>query len=282
LTSLLKKGVTFLWTDECTQALERLKKIVTLETVLVPPDQDRQFILEVDASQFATGTILYQADRKMTDHKGNPILRPCGYHSQMFFTTEQHYPIYDREFLAVIRGLKHWDYLLKCAKHLVLVIMDHANLTYYHHPHKIGQRVAGYIAEYEQYDIQLAYRPGMSNQADALLRQPDYAPDPYNNELVIALPEHLFIPPNTPVIRLQTRPFRARTLCLNAAGITNNNNDNPGINSGFIQINSIQDDNLNTDIETDIIHLQSIAKNRLTLESWRAQFNIEHRPGDLW
>jgi hypothetical protein len=40
LTNLLKKGVSFLWTDECTQALERLKGIVTSEPVLVPPDQE--------------------------------------------------------------------------------------------------------------------------------------------------------------------------------------------------------------------------------------------------
>jgi RNase H-like domain found in reverse transcriptase len=124
----------------------------------------------VDASQFATGAILYQADKKMTDRKGNPILQPCGYHSQTFSTTEQRYPIYNREFLTVIRGLKHWDYLLKCARHPVLVITDHANLTYYRHLHKISQQVAGYIAEYEQYDIQLAYRPGASNRADALSR----------------------------------------------------------------------------------------------------------------
>jgi RNase H-like domain found in reverse transcriptase len=244
--------------------------------VLIPPDQDQQFILEVDTSQFMTGAILYQVDKKMTDHKGNLILRPCGYHSQTFSAMEQHYPIYDREFLAVIRGLKHWDYLLKCAKHPVLVIMDHANLTYYRHPHKIGQCVVGYIAEYEQYDIQLAYQPGASNRADALSRHPDYAPDPYNDEPVIALPEHLFVPPNTPVIQLQTRPFRARTLCLDAAGLTNNDENNLGTNSNFIQINSIQDDNLNTDIETDVIHLQSIAKNRPTLKSWHTQFNIEH------
>jgi hypothetical protein len=282
LTNLLKKGVSFLWTDECTQALERLKGIVTSEPVLVPPDQERQFILEVDASQFATGAILYQADKKMTDRKGNPILRPCGYHSQTFSATEHRYPIYDREFLAVIRGLKHWDYLLKCAKHPVLVITDHANLTYYRHPHKIGQRVAGYIAEYEQYDIQLAYRPGASNRADALSRRLDYAPDPYNNEPVIALPEHLFVPLNTPVINLQTRPFRARTICLDATGFINEDDDNLWDNSEFVQINSVQDDNLNTDIETEVIHLQTIQKNRPLLESWRAQFNIEHHPGDLW
>jgi len=119
LTNLLKKTSPFLWTEECTTALTTLCDIVTLEPVLIPPDQDRQFILEVDASQYATGAILYQADKTMTDRKGKPILQPCGYHSQMFSATEQRYPIYDWEFLAVIRGLKHWDYLLKCAKHPV-------------------------------------------------------------------------------------------------------------------------------------------------------------------
>ena len=102
------------------------------------------------------------------DWKGKLILCPCGYHSQTFSTTEQCYPIYDHKFLAVIYGLKHWDYLLKCAKYPILVITNHTNLIYYQHPHKIGQRVAGYIGKYEQYDIQLAYWPGTSNHADAL------------------------------------------------------------------------------------------------------------------
>src|SRR6266850_3147492 len=154
LTNLLKKTTAFDWTPACTTALITLHDIITSEPVLVPPDQDRQFFLEVDASQYATGAILYQADKKLTDCKGKPILWPCRYHSQTFSAMEQQYLIYDREFLAVIRGLKHWDYLLKCAKHSVLVITDHANLTYYRHPHKIGQRIARYIGKYKQYNIQ--------------------------------------------------------------------------------------------------------------------------------
>jgi hypothetical protein len=126
--------------------------------------------------------ILFQADRKLKDRKGNPILRPCEYHLQTFSATEQHYPIYDQEFLAIINGLRHWDYLLKGAAHPIIVIMDHTNLQYYRHPHKIGPCIAGYIAEREQYDIQIAYCPGSTNRADAESRRPDYAPDPYNDE----------------------------------------------------------------------------------------------------
>jgi len=50
LTNLLKKSMTFDWTPACTMALVALCDIITSEPVLVPPDQERQFILEVDAS----------------------------------------------------------------------------------------------------------------------------------------------------------------------------------------------------------------------------------------
>src|SRR5580698_6892867 len=171
ITDLLKKGVEFLWTDKCRKALQRLKDIVTSEPVLVPPRQDEQFIPEVDASQYTTGAILYQADPKLKDQKGNPLLRPCRYHAQTFLATEQRYPIYNREFLAIIRGLIHWDYLLQAPRPApMIIITDHANLQYYRHPHKIGPRVAGYISTMEEYPIALMYKPGKTNRADALSR----------------------------------------------------------------------------------------------------------------
>jgi RNase H-like domain found in reverse transcriptase len=67
-------AILFFWTEECRNALQKLKGIVTLEPVLVPPRQEDQFILEVDASQYTTGAILYQADPELKDRKGNPLL----------------------------------------------------------------------------------------------------------------------------------------------------------------------------------------------------------------
>ena len=84
---------------------------------------------------------------------------------------EQNYPIYDCKYLAMMRGLEHWDYLLHGPKDedkLTIVITDHANLQYYHHPHKIGPRVVGYIGKWEEYPIKLMYKPGKTNRADAL------------------------------------------------------------------------------------------------------------------
>jgi hypothetical protein len=67
LTNLLKKDLTFTWILECTEALDHLIHIVTSEPVLIPPNTSRQFILEVDASQYATGAILFQANKKLMD-----------------------------------------------------------------------------------------------------------------------------------------------------------------------------------------------------------------------
>jgi RNase H-like domain found in reverse transcriptase len=62
LTSLLKKNQPFIWTDKCTAALNKLITIVTSDLVLHHPDHAKQFELEVDASQYAIGAILYQCN----------------------------------------------------------------------------------------------------------------------------------------------------------------------------------------------------------------------------
>jgi RNase H-like domain found in reverse transcriptase len=155
----------------------RLIGLVTSEPVLIPSDLDQQFILYVDASQFTTGAILYQADKERRDRRGNPLLRPIGFHSQTFSKMEQNYPIYNRELLAVIRGLRCWKHLLQNSTYPVLIITDHANLQYYREPHKLGPRVNGYVAELADYHIQLVYKPGVVNRADALSRRPDLVPE---------------------------------------------------------------------------------------------------------
>ncbi len=58
LTTLLKKDIPFTWTEDCAGSLETLIEVITSHPILVAPDQDQQFELEVDASQFALGAIL--------------------------------------------------------------------------------------------------------------------------------------------------------------------------------------------------------------------------------
>jgi hypothetical protein len=121
-----------------------------------------------------------------------------------------------------MRGLEHWDHLLRGPKdHKTIVITDHANLQYYRHPHKIGSCISGYIAKREEYPITLMYKPGITNRADGLSRRPNFAPDTHNDDPIIALPADLFTPTNTPILHLETlsksalnTPTRCRALAL--------------------------------------------------------------------
>ena len=66
-------------------------------------------------------------------------------------------------------------------------------------PHKIGPRVAGYLLEREQYNILLEYKPGATNRADALSRQPDYeGPNEINNNVTVWL-DHYFCDKHTSI-----------------------------------------------------------------------------------
>jgi RNase H-like domain found in reverse transcriptase/Reverse transcriptase (RNA-dependent DNA polymerase) len=140
LTQLLKKDKKFEWTDECTRALNELIGIVTSDPVLHRPNYDLPFTLEVDASQYTTGAILYQPN-----DKGR--LCPVGYHSHTLNPAEQGYDVHDRELLAVMRGLRQWRHLLLSSSFTTTMITDHANLRYYRQPQKINRRVARYLAD---------------------------------------------------------------------------------------------------------------------------------------
>ena len=68
LNNLLKKGTKWLWGMEEIGAFEKLKKQICKEPVLLQPDQKKPFEVEVDASNYACGTVLMQHNDKNTLH----------------------------------------------------------------------------------------------------------------------------------------------------------------------------------------------------------------------
>jgi len=59
IVELTKKGTSFEWMEEQRQALETLIQKVTTALVLVYPDLERPFKMEVDTSAYAVGAILF-------------------------------------------------------------------------------------------------------------------------------------------------------------------------------------------------------------------------------
>ena len=99
LTNLTKKDTPFKWTPECRKALDTLIERVTSDPVLWHPDPNAPFELQVDASDFALGSILFQRDK-------NGKRRAVAYHSRALIAVERNYGISDKELLAIVEGLK--------------------------------------------------------------------------------------------------------------------------------------------------------------------------------
>jgi len=80
------------------KAFNKLKRIFTSKLVLAALDLDKEFRIEADASNYATGGVL---SMKCSDEKWKPV----AFISKSLSDTERNYEIYNKEMLAVVRYL---------------------------------------------------------------------------------------------------------------------------------------------------------------------------------
>ncbi len=164
--------------------------MVLTDPTLQQPDITKPFQLEVDASAFATGTILSQKDDRGKS-------RAISFHSKTFTEAEWNYNIHNRELLAVVCGLDNWQHLLASSSHPIVILTDHKNLQYYCNPQCINRCVAHYLPKLVDYNFQLVHQPGTANKADALSRRPNFYEGPNDNDDITVLPQTLFIDATT-------------------------------------------------------------------------------------
>ena len=124
---LLRKDERFEWTPEWQDAFDTLKQCFTESPVLLMPNSLKPFVLETDASLFASRAVLRQQDNNGDWH-------PCAYLSKSFNDTECNYNIWDRELLAVVRALTEWWDYLQGSLHTVTLLSNHQNLAYFRKP----------------------------------------------------------------------------------------------------------------------------------------------------
>ncbi|EGO04961.1 hypothetical protein SERLA73DRAFT_24707, partial [Serpula lacrymans var. lacrymans S7.3] len=124
LNDLTKKDLVWQWGAKEQEAFDKLKQAFTTAPILAFPELDKEFRLETDSSDFATGAVL---SIKCPDD----LWRPCAYLSHSLSPTERNYQIYDKEMLAIIRALEHWRHYLEGARHQFEIWTDHKNLEYF-------------------------------------------------------------------------------------------------------------------------------------------------------
>ncbi len=164
LTALTSPKVPF-WNSQAQEAFDVLKSCFISAPVLCLPDPERQFIVEVDASEVGVGAVLSQ--RSPRDEK----VHPCAFFSHRLSPAERNYDIGNRELLAVRLALGEWRHWLEGAARPFLVWTDHKNLEYIRSAKRLNARQACWALYFGRLNFSLSYQPGSKNtKPDALSR----------------------------------------------------------------------------------------------------------------
>ncbi|GJT45381.1 reverse transcriptase domain-containing protein [Tanacetum coccineum] len=120
MTHLLEKETPFVFSKECIEAFNILKKKLTEAPILVAPDWDLPFEIMCDASDYAVGAVLGQ---RKTKH-----FQPIHYASKTMTDAQAHYTTTEKELLAVVYAFEKFRPYLVLSK--TIVYTDHSALKY--------------------------------------------------------------------------------------------------------------------------------------------------------
>ncbi|KAK4392756.1 Retrovirus-related Pol polyprotein from transposon [Sesamum angolense] len=158
LTKLLRKGVTFQWTEQCQPSFDELKKRLTSTPIWFLPPGSGGYVVYTDASKQGLGCVLMQNGKVIA------------YASRQLKTHEWNYPTHDLELAAIVHALKIWRHFLYGENFQILT--DHKSLKYILTQKELNLRQMRWIELLKDYDCTIDFHPGKANVvADALSRK---------------------------------------------------------------------------------------------------------------
>jgi len=168
MNMLMQKDEKWWWEEAQQKAFNKLKQVFMTKPVLAASDLDKEFQVEADASNYATGGVL---SMKCSDEKW----RPVAFISKSLSDTEHNYEIHNKEMLAVIRCLEAWRHFLEGAVKKFEIWTDHKNLKHFMKAQKLNRRQARWALYLSRFDFVLKHVLGSKmGKADSLSRRPDW------------------------------------------------------------------------------------------------------------
>ena len=128
------------------------------------PNFDLPFKLSVDASNFGVGAVLSQDDENGVEH-------PVSFYSKKLNQHERAYSTIEKEALALITSLQHFEIYLKNGRFPVNVKTDHNPLVFINKMKNNNQRLLRWSFFLQEYDLVITHIKGKDNVvADCLSR----------------------------------------------------------------------------------------------------------------
>nr|GEX03009.1 reverse transcriptase domain-containing protein [Tanacetum cinerariifolium] len=153
MTHLLEKETPFVFSKDCINAFETLKKKLTKAPILVVPDWNLPFELMCDASDFAIGAVFGQ---RKTKH-----FKPIHYASKTMTGAQIHYITTTKEMLAVVYVFKKFRPYLVLSKSIVHT--DHSALKYLLSKQDAKPRLLWWVLLLQEFDIIIRDKKGTEN-----------------------------------------------------------------------------------------------------------------------
>lgn len=154
LTSLLKKNTIFKWTENCEEALQKIKRHLISAPVLSCPDFDLPFTIQTDASDYGLGAVLTQVHPDGSEKVICYLSRSLHKNERKFSTTE-------KECLAVLFAIEKLRPYIEGTR--FTVITDHYSLKWLHSIKDPVGRIARWAVRLQQYDFDIIHRKGKDN-----------------------------------------------------------------------------------------------------------------------
>ena len=156
------------WRKEQQQAFNELKKVFITRLVLVVPDLDKEFRIEADASNYATGGVLSMKCL-------NGLQRPVAFISKSLSDTKRNYEIHNKKMLAIVKCLEVQRHFLEETITKFEIWTDYKNLEYFMKVQKLNKRQARWTLYLSRFDFMLKHVLGSKmGKADSLSRRPDW------------------------------------------------------------------------------------------------------------
>nr|GEW18274.1 reverse transcriptase domain-containing protein [Tanacetum cinerariifolium] len=170
MTCLLKKDTPFLFSKECVEAFQTLKRKLTEAPILIAPNWDMPFELMCDASDFAISAVLGQCSEKH--------FMPIHYAGKTMTEAESNYTTTKKEMLAVVYVFeKFWSYLIMNKS---IMYTDHSTLKHLFAKKDSKARLLCWVLLLQEFTFKVIDTKGIENLAADHLSRLDY---PHQNVL---------------------------------------------------------------------------------------------------
>ena len=164
LTRLTSSKTKFLWTPACQEAFCKLKSILQCRPVLVSPDVNEPFSLEVDASEIGIGAVLRQRNK-------DGLLHPVAYLSKKLKPHQQKYSTIEKEALALLMAVEKFEVYLSGSPHIITIYSDHQPLKFIEKMRLKNSRLTRWWLALQPYNLEIKHIKGKDNLlADVLSR----------------------------------------------------------------------------------------------------------------